>query len=69
MSIPALRAAKETYSQVHTWLGRALASGELQPKPDAKIIGTSLEDIQRGLDLSRKGVSGAKIVVQLAEEE
>lgn len=67
VSIPAMRQT-DLYGRLHAWLTSALATGALTPQPPAKIIGTSLEDIQRGLDMSRKGVSGAKIVVQLAEE-
>jgi NADPH:quinone reductase-like Zn-dependent oxidoreductase len=47
------------------WLGPALANGKLTPKPDAQVIGKGLESLQKGVDLSRQGVSAKKLVVSL----
>ncbi|OQU94471.1 hypothetical protein CLAIMM_00825 [Cladophialophora immunda] len=54
----------------HIWqnfLEPGLASGVIQCKPDADIIGSSLSDIQKGLNLLAQGVSAKKIVVTLDE--
>nr|POE82749.1 dehydrogenase azaj [Quercus suber] len=62
--IPALIGTK-TYNVVHEWMARALENGALQPKPDPMVVGEGLECIQDGLDMCRKGVSAAKVVVKL----
>ncbi|OAP57402.1 hypothetical protein AYL99_08140 [Fonsecaea erecta] len=52
----------------HIWqdfLEPGLASGAVQCKPDAEVVGSSLDDIQKGLNLLAKGVSAKKIVVTL----
>lgn len=64
MSIPALRESK-IYEIVHIWMVKALADGSLLPRPNPIIVGEGLESIQLGLDMVRKGVSAAKIVVRL----
>ena len=43
----------------------ALASGSLQLKPDANVVGHGLDKIQDALDVLRKGVSAQKVVVTL----
>lgn len=42
-----------------------LEKGVLKPLPPASIVGKGLESIQKGMDESKKGVSYAKIVVEL----
>ncbi|KAF9871814.1 zinc-binding dehydrogenase [Colletotrichum karsti] len=42
----------------------ALKSGQLQPKPDAEVVGKGLESIQAGLERLKKGVSATKLVIQ-----
>lgn len=54
-----------TYTVLHSWLVEALEKGDLLPKPDPLIVGTGLESIQKGIDLSRKGVSAKKLVAKL----
>jgi hypothetical protein len=43
----------------------ALASGKLQAKPDPIIVGHGLEELQKGLDLQKAGVSAKKLVIML----
>jgi NADPH:quinone reductase-like Zn-dependent oxidoreductase len=47
------------------YLGKALASGSFRPAPPPQVVGTSLNDIQTALDIQRRGVSAAKVVVAL----
>jgi hypothetical protein len=47
------------------YLGEALATGRFHPAPAPQVVGTSLHDIQAAMDIQRKGVSAAKIVVTL----
>lgn len=42
-----------------------LKSGVLKPLPPASVIGKGLESIQKGMDMNKKGVSFAKIVIEL----
>lgn len=64
VSIPDL-IRSEQYGQVHKWLASALTDGSLQCKPDSMVVGEGLESIQKGIDILRKGVSAAKVVVKL----
>jgi len=47
------------------YLGPALAEGRFRPAPQPQIAGSGLTAIQTALDIQRKGVSAAKIVVTL----
>jgi len=47
------------------YLGKALASGSFRPAPPAQVVGKSLHDIQTAFDVQRRGVSAAKIVIDL----
>lgn len=47
------------------YLGEALASGKFRPAPPPRVVGTSLSAIQSALDIQRKGMSAAKVVVTL----
>lgn len=52
----------------HIWrayLEPALASGAMQYKPAAEIVGHSLQDVQKAMDLLAEGVSAKKIVVSM----
>jgi hypothetical protein len=42
-----------------------LAEGKFKPKPDPQVVGNGLDAIQKGLDISRQGVSAKKIVISL----
>ncbi|KAF2158796.1 hypothetical protein M409DRAFT_38088, partial [Zasmidium cellare ATCC 36951] len=64
VSIPDL-VRSEQYGQVHAWMASALENGSLQCKPDPMVVGEGLGSIQKGVDVSRKGVSAAKVVVKL----
>lgn len=64
VSIPHLFRS-EQYGKVHKWMSAALKDGSLQSKPNPMIVGHGLESIQKGVDVSRKGVSAAKVVVKL----
>ena len=48
-----------------TWLTPALEKGILKCKPEAEVVGRGLENIQEACDLMSKGVSAAKLVVEL----
>lgn len=62
--IPELIGTK-TYDIVHNWMAKALEDGTLVPKPDPMVVGEGLESIQRGIDISRNGVSAAKVVIRI----
>lgn len=47
------------------YVPKALASGQLQAKPDPVVVGHGLDKIQRAFDVQKAGVSGKKIVVTL----
>lgn len=47
------------------FLPKALESGKVLPKPDPIVIGKGLEELQKGLDAQRNGVSARKVVVVL----
>jgi NADPH:quinone reductase-like Zn-dependent oxidoreductase len=47
------------------YLGPALALGLLRPAPPPQVVGHGLAAIQTALDIQRKGVSAAKVVVTL----
>lgn len=42
-----------------------LANGKLQAKPEPYVVGHGLEDLQKALDIQKKGVSAKKVVVTL----
>lgn len=52
-------------AEFHAWLGKALQNGTVVPKPDPLIAGHGLEAIQGALDVLKKGVSAAKVIVTL----
>lgn len=43
----------------------ALDAGQLQPKPEPKVLAGGLEVIQEAMELQKRGVSAQKIVVLL----
>ncbi|KAI1615003.1 oxidoreductase [Exophiala viscosa] len=47
------------------WLPKALAAGTFVAAPEAEVVGHGLENIQRAMDINRKGVSAKKVVVTL----
>lgn len=47
------------------YLPQALEKGALVPKPDSRVVGKGLEDIQAAIDVQKKGVSAQKVVVEL----
>ncbi|KUJ10525.1 oxidoreductase-like protein [Mollisia scopiformis] len=47
------------------YVPEALKEGKLLPKPDPIVIKGGLDHIQEGLDTLKKGVSAAKVVVEL----
>lgn len=47
------------------WFTPALEKGVLKCKPDAKVVGHGVEEIQRGVDAIAKGASATKYVVDL----
>ena len=47
------------------FLPGAIAEGKYKPAPQAEVVGSGLESIQKGLDILRKGVSAKKLVVTL----
>ncbi|KAG0652629.1 Zinc-binding alcohol dehydrogenase domain-containing cipB [Hyphodiscus hymeniophilus] len=55
--------ADEIWGKYVPW---ALESGELIPSPKALVVGKGLEDVQKGLDRQKEGVSARKVEVLLA---
>ncbi|ORX97113.1 chaperonin 10-like protein, partial [Clohesyomyces aquaticus] len=51
------------------FMGEGLQNGKLKAKPNAIVLEGGLEKCQEGIDLYRKGVSAAKIVVKIQKEE
>lgn len=47
------------------FLPTALAESRFVPSPEAQVIGQGLENVQKGYDLLKKGVSAKKVVVTL----
>ena len=47
------------------FLPSALRKGSFKPAPEALVVGSGLESIQKGLDLGNKGVSAKKLVVSM----
>lgn len=47
------------------YLGQALAEGGFRPAPSPHVVGHGLHAIQSALDIQRRGVSAAKVVVAL----
>ncbi|KUJ19384.1 GroES-like protein [Mollisia scopiformis] len=46
-----------------TYVPWALKSGRLLPRPKALIVGKGLENVQKGLDRQKEGVSAKKVVI------
>jgi len=44
---------------------QALKSGQLKPLPEPMVVGKGLENVQKGLDTNKKGVSAKKVVIEL----
>ena len=51
------------------YIPEALAVGKFQAKPDPVLVEGGLEKVQEGIDLLRKGVSAAKIVIEIGKEQ
>ncbi|USW54060.1 Putative GroES-like superfamily, alcohol dehydrogenase-like, NAD(P)-binding domain superfamily [Septoria linicola] len=47
------------------YVGQALESGKLQAVPEPIVVGKGLENVQKGLDTNKAGVSAKKVVVEL----
>lgn len=47
----------------HDFVPLALERGTLKCKPDPLVAGEGLKDVQKGLDVQKKGVSAKKVVV------
>lgn len=54
-------------SWVGTWLRENLATGNIQPSPEPRVVGRGLEAIDAGLDILRSGVSCTKLVIEVSE--
>ncbi|WQF75408.1 Putative GroES-like superfamily, polyketide synthase, enoylreductase domain, trans-enoyl reductase [Colletotrichum destructivum] len=50
-----------------TWMRQKLAGGAIRPSPDPRVVGKGLEAINTGLDVLARGVSCAKLVVEVVE--
>ena len=48
------------------FLPQALAKGTFAPKPDVLVAGEGLANIQKGMDMQRKGVSARKVVITVS---
>ena len=47
------------------WVPKALETGLLKCLPEPLVVGKGLENVQKGLDENKKGVSAKKVVVEL----
>jgi NADPH:quinone reductase-like Zn-dependent oxidoreductase len=47
------------------FMENGLANGKLRAKPEPFVLGVGLEKVQEGIDMSRKGVSAMKVVIEL----
>lgn len=52
---------------IGTWLRENLATGDIKPSPEPKVVGNGLEAINAGLDMIVQGVSCVKLVVEIEE--
>ncbi|KAI0389666.1 GroES-like protein [Xylariaceae sp. FL0594] len=50
-----------------TCLGRGLADGHVRPSPEPRVVGRGLHAINDGLKFLKKGVSCAKLVVEISD--
>ncbi|KAL3485379.1 hypothetical protein BJX62DRAFT_217313 [Aspergillus germanicus] len=50
-----------------TWCRENLASGNIRPSPEVRVVGRGLQAINAGLNELARGVSCAKLVVEVAE--
>ncbi|KAL3446052.1 chaperonin 10-like protein [Aspergillus insuetus] len=50
-----------------TWCRENLANGNIRPSPEVRVVGRGLDAINVGLDELARGVSCAKLVVEVAE--
>ena len=46
------------------WLPQVLESGLYKPYPEPNVVGKGLGDVQKGLDITKRGVSASKTVVE-----
>lgn len=46
------------------WFPKVLESGAYKPFPKPNVVGKGLGDVQKGLDITRKGVSASKTVIE-----
>ncbi|KAJ5127791.1 chaperonin 10-like protein [Penicillium atrosanguineum] len=61
---------QEPHSAIGEWIwGKyvplALANGSFKAKPEPLVVGNGLKDIQKGLDVQKKGVSAKKVVIAI----
>ncbi|KAJ4982569.1 hypothetical protein SVAN01_11934 [Stagonosporopsis vannaccii] len=56
---------EHVYKHFQDWIPQALASGQLQAKPDPLVVGKGLERIQEGITKLQGGVSAQKIIIEL----
>ncbi|OAG24883.1 GroES-like protein [Alternaria alternata] len=56
---------EHVYKHMQDFIPRALAGGQLLPKPDPLVVGNGLDKIQKGLTELQGGVSARKVVVEL----
>ncbi|KAH6694074.1 chaperonin 10-like protein [Plectosphaerella plurivora] len=50
-----------------TFLGENLAKRVIRPSPEPRVVGKGIQAINAGLDVLEKGVSCAKLVIEVAE--
>jgi NADPH:quinone reductase-like Zn-dependent oxidoreductase len=50
-----------------TWCREHLANGKIRPSPEVRVVGKGLDAINAGLDELARGMSCAKLVVEIAE--
>tara|TARA_R110002060_G_scaffold28376_5_gene38400 strand:+ start:61 stop:924 length:864 start_codon:yes stop_codon:yes gene_type:complete len=57
----------EHFQYVSTWTNMNLARRTIRPSPEPRVVGKGLEGINAGLEILRRGVSCAKLVIEVGE--
>ncbi|GLB11271.1 hypothetical protein AtubIFM57258_008138 [Aspergillus tubingensis] len=69
--VPAMDDEEKRLNQFRYWLGtwarENMVNGNIRPSPELRVVGRGLQAVNDGLDELSRGVSGTKLVVEVAE--